>query len=175
MKICINCKIEKPLDNFYKHKGMFDGLLNKCIDCCKQQSKEREDFLRNNDKDWLEREKERAREKYYRLGMNWKKPTTAIAVNRSINYRKNFPEKYAAKIKSQRLPKINKSNQLHHWSYNEEHYRDCIELNIKEHNLIHRFLIYDQEYMKYRTLENILLESKEDHLNYINNIISNNL
>ena len=29
MKICFICNTEKPLDEFYKHKGMADGHLNR--------------------------------------------------------------------------------------------------------------------------------------------------
>jgi len=66
MKNCIICKAIKPLDEFYKHKKMTDGHLNKCKECTKSQSKERENKLRLNP-DWVEKEKERAREKYHRL------------------------------------------------------------------------------------------------------------
>lgn len=34
-KKCIKCYKTKLLKKFYKHSGMKDGHLNKCIDCCK--------------------------------------------------------------------------------------------------------------------------------------------
>lgn len=37
MKICRGCGVEKPLDQYYKHKEMADGHLNKCIDCVKSR------------------------------------------------------------------------------------------------------------------------------------------
>ena len=39
IKTCesIDCQIEKPISDFYKHLQMFDGHLNKCIACVKNR------------------------------------------------------------------------------------------------------------------------------------------
>lgn len=40
MKVCFKCGAEKPLTEFYKHKGMSDGHLNKCKQCTRCDTKE---------------------------------------------------------------------------------------------------------------------------------------
>lgn len=36
MKKCIRCNRKKPTKEFYKHKEMADGSLNKCKTCCRK-------------------------------------------------------------------------------------------------------------------------------------------
>jgi hypothetical protein len=166
-KICFKCNIEKELSEYYKHKGMADGHLNKCKDCAKKDSDLREKKLRK-DPEWIYKEKERGREKYYRLGYkNIYKPSYEKKKEQSQRYNEKYPEKVLAKKSSRKLNKICKSNHLHHWSYNKEHYKDVIELSVSEHNKLHRYIIYDKERMMYRRADNnVLLDTKKAHYDF---------
>jgi len=171
MKKCFKCNIEKPIDFFYKHKAMKDGRLNKCIECTKLDVKKRSIQLMKNPIE-LEKERTRGREKYHRLNYKDKiKPTYQQKKTCIDNYKLKYPEKYKCKIASQRLKKELKENHLHHWSYNKKHYKDVIELSVKDHNTVHRFLIYNQKTFMYCDVNKNLLDTKEKHLKYIEYIL----
>lgn len=165
-KKCFKCEKYLSLTCFYKHKGMSDGYLNKCIECTKNDVKSNEIKLRE-DSEWVFKEKKRNRDKYYRLEYKNKyKPSTENKKNTIKRNRQKFPEKYlATKYTEIYLTKL-EGLHLHHWSYNQEDWLDVIELETKWHYFLHRYIIYDQERMMYRNLSNILLDSKEKHLIY---------
>jgi len=165
MKKCFKCGIEKPFSDFYKHNKMGDGFLGKCKDCTKKDVAEHIEKCKQDIK-WVEKERARSREKYHRLGN--KKPTYENKKAAINQYKQNYPEKYAAKHKSQRIPKVDKKNHLHHWNYNLA--MDVIELSIAEHNTAHRFMIYDQEHYLYRTLSNELLDTRQKHIGYLKSL-----
>lgn len=174
-KICFKCNKEKYLFEFYKHSGMEDGHLNKCRDCCKEESKQRLKFLSKNDPEFIEKERIRGREKYHRLNYKEKhKPSYEKKKEIMERYKNKYPEKTLAKNKTQRLP-CAKGNHLHHWSYNLEHAKDVIELSIQDHALLHRHIQYDQERYMYRNLDGILLDSRESHIKLLEKLKINNL
>ncbi len=169
MKKCFKCGLILDLSCFYKHSQMGDGHLNKCKDCTKNDVKA--DYNKKSKNiDWVEEERKRGREKYRRLyvGTGKAKP--------ECNYRwvQKYPEKRKANIMAGELKAPFMGAERHHWSYNEEHYKDVIWLSKKDHMKAHRFIVYDQERLMYRRYDNnILLDTKESHESFIVDCIVN--
>ncbi len=163
MKKCISCQEQKEIFEFYKHKGMSDGYLNKCKECSKIDSKKRINEL-SKDQIWLDKEKQRQREKYHNL-----KYRGRIIKNReeiSLRYKNKYPEKKEARNKSSHLKPKHKGNHLHHWSYNKNHFKDVIEISRLDHYYIHRKTTYDDNLKMYRTLKGVLLDTREKCENF---------
>ena len=95
-KVCFKCEIEKPLNEFYRHKKMADGHLNKCKDRTKMDVRTN---YRKNSKHYREYDRKRAM-RPDRIAMRRMYRTTPegkLAVARSHKtYRNKYPERYAA-------------------------------------------------------------------------------
>jgi hypothetical protein len=98
MKVCKECKIKKPLTDYYVHKETSDGYLNKCKECVKQRVHK---HRINNTITINEYDKKRnilphrveARKNYT------KTESGKIARKQALlNYKHNYPLKYAAHV-----------------------------------------------------------------------------
>lgn len=171
MKKCFKCGETKPLLEYYPHKQMADGHLNKCKDCTKSDTKNR---LNEKIKDpgFLELEQQRHRDKYYRLGYKEKhNKTPEYKKQVNNNYQKKYPEKIMSKSK---LGKSPAGFHFHHWSYKKEHQKDVITIKLADHYTLHRFLVYDQQSMCYKTKSGVLLDTKEKHIEHAKTVFEIN-
>lgn len=154
MKECTECGDIKDYGEFY-------GVSAKCKECTKKRVRERERRLRASDPDFVEKEKKRSREKYHRLGYREKQ----------YEWDKKRPWVNSSTYKNlHRDKKAKPGNELHHWSYNEEHLADVFEFTASDHGKIHRYIKFDNEKLMFRTLNGELLDTKAKHLEYYKSI-----
>lgn len=172
-KVCSKCQGVKPLDAFYKN-------VTRCKKCVCVTVKKRRDNLKN-DPVWVESERVRAKNKYYRLGYNVPQKDKVIAkpiIEYVQAYNKRNPEKIKARNAFASTMRTNKwqigfGMNNHHWSYNEEHWLDVIELTVREHHKLHRFLEYDKETFFYKIKEcGTILDTKDKHIKFIDKCLN---
>lgn len=159
-KICFKCGRKLPLSEFYKHSRMADGHLNKCKDCTKKDVSQNYG-IKSKDESWMEKERERAREKFRRL--NYKnKPfkNTKKDFNGINNTRRSLKSRdYSIDGK-----------EAHHWNYNEP--RSVILLSPKAHHRIHKYITVSRDDKYCYTLDGLRLDTEEKTLKYYNEVLS---
>jgi len=156
-KICFKCELSKPISDYYFHKGMADGHLNKCKDCTKNDVKERYNKLADNI-EYVEKERARGREKYHRLGYNGKRTNRYDKVKNAKRY-----------LKARGIYTTGK--EIHHWNYNFAN--DVFLLSPRAHKLVHKYITFDEETKCFK-YNGLLLKSKKHHYAMIKKVFSVN-
>lgn len=159
-KVCFKCGAEKPLSEYYKHKRMADGHVNKCKECNKKDVREnRKDKLeyylefdrnRPNHEERVAKQSELRKLAYLTCPI-----VREAAMDRQRATRKNQPLKYKARcclsnavrdgkvdkpVNCEHCASSDKKIQGHHWSYLEEHWLDVIWLCTGCHGKEHKRL-----------------------------------
>lgn len=104
MKICYRCRVEKPIDQFYRHPAMASGRLNKCSECCKTEAiKYRKAKLEEHRR--YDRERGLTPERRLKVRNNYKKmvadPEARARIwAHSIEWRRKNKEKRTAHIRA---------------------------------------------------------------------------
>lgn len=157
-KECITCKEIQPLSEYYKHKQMADGHLNKCKTCAKSQAKNRHHKLSEN-KEWVKSERRRHSDKYYRLGYKEKQ----------VEWDLNRPWKNTSEYKNlSRDLKIPKGLEAHHWSYNKEDLRDIFAMHPSDHKSLHQLIELDEDRLLFKIIETgEYLRTRKDHEDFM--------
>lgn len=137
-KKCFKCGKELPLTEFYKHKGMSDGHLNKCKECTKQDTHTNyQEKLKNIE--WVDKQRARGRDKYLRL---YKPDYLRNKCDFGQIYEKIISNNNANRDLKKR-GYITEGKEAHHWNYNEP--KQVFLLSVEAHHKIHQFTIVNYE------------------------------
>lgn len=157
-KICFRCGIEQPLTEYYRHPRMADGHLNKCKTCTKSDSGKREEIVRSTT-EGVEKERERHREKYHRLGYKEKQ----LEWDKNKPWTKSSTYKGLSKSVLKRYPQF-AGLELHHWSYN--HITSFFAIDKSLHKKIHRKIELDEKALCFK-IDGVLIDTKQKHFEFL--------
>lgn len=153
-KKCFKCGRVLPLSEFYRHPQMGDGHLNKCKDCTRIDVHKNYEKKITND-DFIERERERGRDKYKRLYSGGRRRNTTHS---DTGNTKRYYKYRGIDIGE---------NEFHHWNYNKKN--DIFVLSRRAHKLAHKYLTFDKESGLFY-YNGSLLSTKKEHRAFLEKI-----
>ena len=160
-KRCFRCGRLLPLSEFYKHKQMADGHLNKCKECTKNDASKNYS-KKSQDEMWMEKERARSREKYHRLGY-YKKGSGGNMT--TLNKIEGTTSK---RLRNKGYDTNGK--EAHHWNYNEP--KSVLLMSRKAHRRLHRYIVVNSEDKFCYTLEGEKLDTLEKSIEYYRSILA---
>lgn len=181
MKKCNECGVIKELNLFHKNAKSPDGFRTKCKSCvCKKQSvyrKNNSEKVKLYIRDYIAKNKEYY--KQYQKNKYIKSDRVIMTEDEKKIKKKEYDKKYHLKYPEKRKAKIavnyfkvDKGYHKHHWSYNKQHYFDIILLTNKQHLSLHKFIKYCTDSFYYKSIDGILLDSRDKHMKYIQELIN---
>lgn len=160
-KKCFKCGVIKPLSDFYCHPQMNDGHLNKCKECTKIDAINRYNIL-SLDEGWVQKERERNREKFKRLGYK--------GVFRQIRDVCPLEANISRRLRAKGYN--TKGKEAHHWNYNLPY--SIFLLTRKAHRCIHRYIKVNYSDKYCYTLDGVKIDTEEKAVSIFSSILRNN-
>lgn len=163
-KICKKCHVEKTLSDFHFDKSSRDGHVNACKKCINEATHIR---LIELGKDPVYREKERLRAKERYRNLN---PIDRHMKNSVYRYDNSFMVKNEVR-NAHTLFSVPKGYQCHHWNYNKGYELDVIILAFRDHRKVHNSIKIIRDSLIFETKSGELLDTKEKHEAFINDLL----
>lgn len=154
---CNKCNTDKNEQDFYTSSH------TECKECVKKRVRLRESILRE-DSDWCDKEKQRAKDKYYRLGYRERQ----YELNKKRKYKNSAYKNLHRDCIVAGI--ITKEQRIHHWNYSLLY--SFFILSEKDHRKIHTKLVLSDNQDVFITKDGIVLDTIDRHKQVIESVTS---